>query len=113
MNTVNDLLAQLERNPAAIAFDDVIRIINENYTYSATGFRCGEASNQASTNEGSCKILAFGLKHRLSRAQTLALFGRFYRDDVLGNPQGTDHSNIRNFIRFGWAGVHFDRAPLD
>ena len=112
MSSVNDLLAQIDRNPESIAFEDVMKVINENYTYSATDFTCGEAANQAGTNEGSCKILAFGLKHQLSKEQTLALFGRFYRDDVLGKPEGTDHANIRNFMRVGWDGVNFDSEPL-
>ncbi len=52
--------------------------------------------------------LAFAKLHELSEAKTLALFGDYYRSDVLKNPEGSDHQNIRNFIREGWAGVAFE-----
>jgi hypothetical protein len=32
--------------------------------------------------------------------------------DVLKNPNGTDHQNIRNFIEFGWDGISFDGEAL-
>ena len=48
----------------------------------------------------------------LSQEQTLTLFGEFYREDVLKNPDGTDHQNIRNFIEFGWDGISFDGEAL-
>src|SRR3546814_18418029 len=48
----------------------------------------------------------------LSEAETLACFGCFYREDVLKNPDGTDHQNIRNFMRCGWGGVAFGERPL-
>src|SRR3546814_975311 len=48
----------------------------------------------------------------LSEAETLACFGCFYREDVLKNPDGTDHQNIRNFMRSGWGGVAFGERPL-
>jgi hypothetical protein len=52
------------------------------------------------------------LLNRLSEQQMLACFGAYYRDDVLKNPDGTDHQNIRNFMKTGWAGVAFDSMPL-
>ncbi len=45
----------------------------------------------AGQNNGSCKIFAFGLAQDLSPEQTLACFGQFYRNDVLGFPENTDH----------------------
>ncbi|MFX3889306.1 HopJ type III effector protein, partial [Streptococcus suis] len=30
----------------------------------------------------------------------------------LENPDNDDHQNIRNFIRFGWAGVKFSGQAL-
>ena len=44
---------------------------------------------------------------REAEADTLQLFGRFYREDVLKNPSGDDHGNIRNFMKSGWDGVAF------
>jgi hypothetical protein len=62
-------------------------------------------------NEGSCKIFAFALIHQLSEAQTLTLFGDYYHD-VLNNPEGSGHQNIRNFIRDGWRGICFNGVAL-
>jgi len=68
--------------------------------------------SSAGSNEGSCKILAFAKMQKLTQEQTLALFGGYYRDDVLKHPNGDDHANIRNFMLCGWAGVSFDGEPL-
>ncbi|GAK84871.1 type III effector HopPmaJ [Vibrio ponticus] len=40
------------------------------------------------------------------------MFGDFYRKDVLGNPDGDDHQNIRNFIAHGWNGIKFEGQAL-
>ena len=68
--------------------------------------------NEAGTNEGSCKIFAFAQLHHLSEQATLACFGQYYREDVLQNPQGNDHGNIRNFIKQGWQGITFESDVL-
>jgi hypothetical protein len=70
------------------------------------------AFEQAGSNEGSCKIFAFAKLNNLSDAQTLACFGHFYRHDVQGNPDGTDHANIRTFMRHGLSQVQFDGDAL-
>ena len=62
-------------------------------------FDVGEQKNKAGTNLGSGKILSFGVLAGLNVEETLALFGKFYRDEVLGNPAGDDHGNIRNFMK--------------
>lgn len=109
---LNDFLEQIQTDPASIAFDQTMAVIEQNYEFTSTAFRCGEQSNAAGTNAGSCKILAFGKLHGLTVEQTLHLFGDYYRVDVLENPNGTDHGNIRNFIAQGWEGVEFESAPL-
>jgi len=68
--------------------------------------------NQAGTNEGSCKIFAFAQLNQLNQQQTLNLFGDYYRLDVLNNPDGTGHQNIRNFMQFGWDGIRFNGEAL-
>ena len=40
----------------------------------------------------------------LSKEETLALFGGYYRD-VVATPEGDDHPNIRNFMKSGWDGA--------
>lgn len=114
--TLNEFLQQLNSAPESIEFQQVIDLISANYDYTPTTFSNGIGAdcvtNAAGTNEGSCRIFAFARLNRLSAAQTLACFGKFYRLDVLENPQGTDHANIRTFMRHGWDGIRFEGAAL-
>lgn len=110
--TLAQLTAQLNTSPEAIEFNDVMALIDANFDFTPTAFSNGDTHNEANQNNGSCKLLALGQHLNLNQAQTLALFGRFYRDDVLGNPTGDDHANIRNFMQTGHAGVKFDTFPL-
>ena len=59
---------------------------------------------------GKCEIHQVLVKDK--REQTLYLFGDYYRKDVLENPEGTDHQNIRNFITSGWGGIKFEGTAL-
>lgn len=110
--TVTQLLELISQDPQNVSFDDVINTINETYQYSPTTFSNGDVVNESGTNEGSCKIFAFAQLNDLSQEQTLACFGKYYRDDVLANPEGSDHGNIRNFIVTGWEGVKFSGVAL-
>ena len=109
---IDDLLKTLETVPNSLEFADVMQVIDSNYSYTPARFSCGEAVNEAGSNEGSCKILAFAKLHGLSAEKTPYLFGRYYREDVLNHPDGEDHANIRNFIKNGWSGVSFEQDPL-
>ncbi|MFA5985163.1 MAG: HopJ type III effector protein [Methylococcaceae bacterium] len=104
------------KSGAEISFAETMAVIAENYNYQATSFSNGLAeavlSNPAGQNEGSCKIFAFAQLNQLTPEQTLSLFGDFYRVDVLQNPAANNHQNIRNFIKYGWEGIHFNAAPL-
>ena len=115
MNVI-ELTSKIRSMPDAIEFNDVIDCIAENYDYQPTRFSNGAGDtaivNAAGTNEGSCKIFAFARLHGLTEAETLACFGKYYREDVLLHPEHTDHANIRNFMRHGWGGVHFDGPAL-
>jgi hypothetical protein len=103
-------------NDVHVSFDETIAIISENYHYQATQFSNGLHEhllvNLAGTNEGSCKIFAFAKIHGLDQQQTLNLFGDYYRQDVLNNPNGTGHQNIRSFMEYGWDGIHFEGVAL-
>lgn len=105
-------LNRLETEPEKIEFPDVIALINSLYTFIPTGFRNHEIYNEAGQNTGSCKLLAFARLQELDEQQTLALFGAYYRADVLKNPEGESHQNIRQFMKTGWAGIEFDQVPL-
>ena len=106
------ILEQLEKAPETINFKEVIAYIDENYDFTPTKFTNGNTINEANQNNGSCKVFSFAQLKNLSKEQTLSLFGEFYREDVLNNPDGTDHQNIRNFIEFGWDGISFDGEAL-
>lgn len=106
------LLQQLEQAPESINFKEVIAYIDENYDFTPTEFINGNTTNEANQNNGSCKVFSFAQLKNLSKEQTLWLFGEFYREDVLKNPDGTDHQNIRNFMKFGWEGISFDGEAL-
>jgi hypothetical protein len=104
------------KNNVPVSFDETMAVISENYTYQPTEFYNGlnedRLINAAGTNEGSCKIFAFAQLHQFDQQQTLSLFGDFYRVDVLNNPAGSGHQNIRNFMRYGWDGIRFNSKPL-
>lgn len=109
---MKNLLEQLNSQPENVEFEDVMEVIANNFDYTPTQFTNGDAVNEAGTNEGSCKIFAFAQLAELTPQQTLHCFGRFYRQDVLENPEGEDHGNIRNFMKFGWEQVSFAQAAL-
>ncbi|HEY9544928.1 MAG TPA: HopJ type III effector protein [Solimonas sp.] len=110
--SVEAFLKRLREAPDEIEFADTIAVIDSHYDYTPTAFRNGDVHNEAGQNAGSCKLLSFAKLQGLSEAETLACFGCFYREDVLKNPDGTDHQNIRNFMRSGWGGVAFGERPL-
>ena len=105
-------IAQLSQYPEQVEFSDTMSIIDQNYTFTPTTFSNGDTVNEENQNNGSCKIFAFGQLNSLSEQQTLACFGAYYRDDVLGNPEGDDHQNIRNFMISGWNGIKFSAEAL-
>lgn len=112
--SLNEFLAQIKADQP-IEFQDTMAVIAEHYDYQATAFSNGLEPvlfNEAGRNEGSCKLFAFAQLHQLSQQQTLNLFGDYYRKDVLEHPEGTDHQNIRHFIRDGWAGIQFSAQAL-
>lgn len=109
---VNEFINKLNTQPQSIRFDDTLQVIDANYNFTPTAFRNGETQNVADQNNGSCKVFAFAQLNNLTEEQTLQCFGDFYRKDVLQNPQGNDHQNIRNFIKTGWAGIAFEGSPL-
>lgn len=109
--TLNELLTTIETQPNSVEFDDVIETIRTEYTYTPSQFSIGQDDNmvisESGTNEGSCKIFAFATLNDLSKEQTLACFGKYYREDVLQHPEGTDHANIRTLMKYSLDDVFF------
>jgi len=104
---LQDFLSKLNSSPTTIGFADTIATVEANYHFTPTAFRNGNLENAAGQNSGSCKLFAFARLQNLSKEQTLACFGDYYRIDVLQHPNAEDHQNIRNFMQFGWDGVIF------
>ncbi|MGH1470758.1 MAG: HopJ type III effector protein [Cellvibrionaceae bacterium] len=109
---ITELLSAARAQSKSIEFADVMQVIEDNYEYTPTEFSNGDIVNKVGANEGSCKIFSFAQLNALSEMETLGLFGKFYREDVLGNPDGDDHANIRNFILDGWLGIQFKGEAL-
>jgi hypothetical protein len=99
-----------------LSFDETMEIITQHYDYTPAEFTNGSGEdslvNAAGTNEGSCKIFAFSLLNELNQQQTLSLFGDFYSKEVLQDPLGNSHQNIRRFMRDSWDGINFSQPAL-
>lgn len=112
---MHDLTALLQAlHNGSADFEDALAFIAAHYDYTPTAFSNGlldTLHSAAGQNEGSCRIFALGLLENLSAADTLACFGRHYRD-VLADPQGQAHGNIRRFMTDGWAGIRFAGPAL-
>ncbi|MEA5460336.1 HopJ type III effector protein [Arcicella sp. LKC2W] len=110
--SLENFLEKLSHSSESIDFAAVIALIDANYDFTPTAFQNGETRNEAGQNSGSCKLFSFAQLQNLSQVQTLACFGAFYNVDVLENPTGDNHQNIRNFIKFGWEGIKFEGNAL-
>ncbi|MBA4144542.1 MAG: HopJ type III effector protein [Cytophaga sp.] len=95
----------------SLSFKEVIELIETHYTHQPASFKNGELQNEATQNQGSAKVFTFAQLHQLSPADTLSLFAEHYLA-VVKTPEGTDHQNIRQFMKHGWEGVVFERPAL-
>lgn len=109
--TIQTYLEKLTNTPDQMDFNELLELVDEYYQFVETAFKNGGLYNPAGQNSGSCKLFSFTRLHGLDEAQTLACFGQYYRD-VLANPGGDDHQNIRNFMDNGWAGIEFEGEAL-
>ena len=112
MNSLAHFLDKVKQDPTSVSFHETITVIDEHYDFTQTTFKNGNHTNNAGENNGSCKIFGFAQMNQLSEKETLGLFGDYYFKDVLENPIGNDHQNIRNFMQFGWERIHFEGNPL-
>ena len=112
MNKLESTLQKIKTSPASISFTEIIELVDSIYSFTPTAFKNGDTYNEVNQNNGSCKVFAFAQLNNLSKDQTLHLFGDYYRVDVIQNPKNDDHQNIRNFIKSGWEGIHFEGTAL-
>lgn len=112
---IGTLLEQLKESPEQLQFAEVISSIEAAYEYTPQTFYNGldgdRLTNEAGTNEGSCKVFAFAQLQNLDAQQTLNCFAEHYRK-VIATPAETDHANIRHFMRYGWEGIELTGEAL-
>jgi hypothetical protein len=110
--TIKTFTNKLKNTPKEIEFSETMAAIEANYEFTPTAFINGSLKNNAGENSGSCKLFAFAKAQGFSKEETLACFGKFYFEDVLKDPNGTGHQNIRNFMKTGFEGLRFEGEPL-
>jgi hypothetical protein len=108
--TILELINKVKK-AEIILFAEVIETIDANYSFTPTAFKNGEIINEENINNGSCKVFSFANKHCLNAQETILLFGEHYQK-VLKTPNDNDHQNIRNFIKFGWNRIEFEKEAL-
>jgi len=101
--------ANVEMSGDDVKFADVIELIDKYYENQLLEFKNGDLVNKADENEGSAKILSYAAIAGLDKETTLKLWGEYYRE-VLNDPDGDSHQNIRNFMKYGWEGVPFENG---
>ncbi|SHI42960.1 HopJ type III effector protein [Pseudozobellia thermophila] len=109
---LNAFLRRLREAPTSIEFKETLSVIDNNYDFRPTAFTNGKLKNAAGENSGSCQLFAFAKDQGLNKEETLACFGSHYFEDVLKDPHGKGHQNIRNFMASGFEGLSFERPPL-
>ncbi|MEB8433894.1 HopJ type III effector protein [Cocleimonas sp. KMM 6892] len=110
---IAEYIEQVKTSPETLEFNDLMSLIEAHYDFTPAAFSNGDLQNAADQNQGSCKLFAFAQLNGLSKEQTLACFGAFYREDVLQNPDADNHQNIRNFMQNGWDGIQFSSNALE
>lgn len=92
-------------------FADTLGLVEQFFQYQPTPFSNGPLKNAAGENEGSCRVFALAQHCNLNESDTLRLFAEHYQQ-VLDEPTGESHGNIRQFMTTGWSGIRFDSIPL-
>ena len=56
-------------------------------------------------------MFSFAIKQGFTKEETLACFGQYYLE-VVEDPNGAGHQNIRNFMNTGFEGLSFANETL-
>ena len=104
----NLLIHIIRKNKKSIlSFKFILQSIESCFKFNINnGFKNGIIYNELNTNIGSLKVLLFAKLFKLNKLTTLKLWSEHYFN-VLNDPNGTSHGNIRNFIKYGWLGIDF------
>lgn len=101
--------ANVEMDADSLTFESVMELIDTHYESQLLEFKNGDIVNKQGENEGSAKLLSYAALSELDKETTLKLWGQYYRE-VLQDPTGDSHQNIRNFMKYGWEGVPFENG---
>ncbi len=75
------------------------------------GFVVGSQANKPEENESTLVILGFSLMHKLPLEKILPMFAEAY-EEVLADPDGDSHLNIRALISFGIEAFFPDKEKI-
>jgi hypothetical protein len=101
--------ANVEMSGDDLTFEEVMEMIDEHFEDGLIEFKNGDMVNAQGENMGSAKILSYAALSQMDKETTLKLWGQYYRE-VLADPDGDSHPNIRNFMKYGWDGVPFENG---
>jgi len=101
--------ANVEMDADALKFEDLMELIDTHFETGLIEFKNGNTVNKPGENEGSAKLLSYAALSDFDKETTLKLWGQYYRE-VLADPDGDSHQNIRNFMKTGWEGVPFENG---
>lgn len=101
--------ANVEMDAGDLKFEEVIELIDTHYESGLIEFKNGDLVNGPGENEGSAKLLSYAALSEMDKDTTLKLWGQYYRE-VVKDPEGNSHQNIRNFMKTGWEGVPFENG---
>jgi len=110
--TITAFIQKIKETPNEVTFENTLDVIEAYYVFNPTSFVNGSITNEVGENSGSCKLFSFSKLQKLNKDETLNCFGDYYRNDVLRNPEGSEHQNIRNFMKTGWEGISFSNEVL-
>lgn len=101
--------ANVEMSADDLTFEEVMENIDEHFEDGLIEFKNGDIVNAPGENAGSAKLLSYAALSGMDKETTLKLWGQYYRE-VLADPDGDSHQNIRNFMKYGWEGVPFENG---
>lgn len=101
--------SNVEMDASDLKFEEVMELIDEHYEDGLIEFKNGDLVNAPGENMGSAKLLSYAALANMDKDTTLKLWGEYYRE-VLADPNGDSHQNIRNFMKSGWEGVPFENG---
>jgi len=101
--------ANVEMDADSLKFEEVMELIDTHFESGLIEFKNGNIVNKPGENEGSAKLLSYAALSEFDKDNTLKLWGQYYRE-VLADPDGDSHQNIRNFMKSGWDGVPFENG---